>query len=111
MAQKLLNKGLFKIWYQPHMFEEMTDDDFLCFCKMNEPLVFERDKMGKIIAMAPTGSESGKYNSVLNAELYNWNKKKKLGYLFDSSSGFKLPNSAVRSPNCSFIKKGLCRLF
>jgi len=29
----------------------------------------------------------------------------KLGYVFDSSTGFKLPNGAVRSPDASFILK------
>ncbi|WP_332369645.1 Uma2 family endonuclease [Spirosoma telluris] len=34
-----------------------------------------------------------------------WNRRKKLGYIFDSSTGFKLPNSAVRSPDISWVSR------
>jgi Uma2 family endonuclease len=34
-----------------------------------------------------------------------WNKQTKLGKGFDSSSGFKLPNGAERSPDVSWIKQ------
>ena len=34
-----------------------------------------------------------------------WNRQTGLGLVFDSSTGFKLPNGAVRSPDASWIRK------
>ena len=50
-----------------------------------------------------TGGETGNYNSGLNGELWIWNKQTKLGKTFDSSTGFKLPNGANRSPDAGWI--------
>ncbi len=55
--------------------------------------------------MAPTGSEMGWINSSIKLELGVWNKQKKLGFVFDSSTGFTLPNTAVRSADAAFILK------
>ncbi len=55
--------------------------------------------------MPPTFSWTGKQNSGLNAQLWNWNDQTDLGLVFDSSTGFTLPNSAVRSPDVSWVSK------
>lgn len=54
--------------------------------------------------MAPTGGESGKRNADLTTDLNIWNRQTKLGIVFDSSTGFKLPNGAERSPDTSWVK-------
>ncbi len=53
--------------------------------------------------MSPTGSETGRRNSDLNYQLQNWNRTYQLGVVFDSSTGFTLPNGAKRSPDLSWI--------
>jgi len=53
--------------------------------------------------LAPTGGETGIYNSELNAQFWIWNDRLKLGKVFDSSTCFKLPNLANRSPDVSWI--------
>ncbi len=55
--------------------------------------------------MPPSGGETGRYNADLLGELWSWNRKTKLGYVFDSSTGFTLPDSSVRSPDVSWIRK------
>jgi len=70
---------------------------------MNNTLKFERDQDGNILIMALTGGKTGKRNMALSANLYNWNEKTKLGQTFDSSTGFKLPNTSVRSPDAAWI--------
>ena len=70
----------------------------------NPDLRFETDAKGKLIIMSPTGSESGKRNSSLVAQVWYWNRQSKLGVVFDSSTGFKLSNGATRSPDVSWIK-------
>ena len=53
--------------------------------------------------MSPIGSESGKRNGDLFGQVWYWNRQSKLGVVFDSSTGFKLSNGAVRSPDVSWI--------
>ena len=81
----------------------MTDEQFYTFCMENPELRIERNAHGKIIVMPPTNSETGNYNSEINAELVIWNRQHKLGKTFDSSTGFKLPNGADRSPDTAWI--------
>src|SRR6187402_3558255 len=83
----------------------MTDDEFFYFCQDNDFLKFERTADKQILVMTPTGIETGLKNSDINFQLMLWNDKYQLGYVFDSSSGFTLPNSAVRSPDASWIAK------
>jgi Uma2 family endonuclease len=53
--------------------------------------------------MSPTGSQSGKFNLSLSSQVWYWNSQTLLGVAFDSSTGFKLSNGAVRSPDVSWI--------
>lgn len=55
--------------------------------------------------MSPTGGETGKRNASIIADFVIWNRQAKLGEVFDSSTCFKLPNGAVKSPDVSWIKK------
>ena len=82
---------------------KFTEEEFLNFCMDNRHLRIEKDAEGNIIIMSPTYSETGFYNSLLGAELVFWNKKVNVGYVFDSSTGFTLPNRAVRSPDVSLV--------
>ncbi|MDQ6480898.1 Uma2 family endonuclease [Dyadobacter sp. LHD-138] len=83
----------------------LTEDMFFDLCQANAQLLMERDKDGNIIVMAPTGSDTGFYNSDINGQIWIWNRQSKAGYVFDSSTGFTLPNGAVRSPDVSWIEK------
>ncbi len=81
----------------------MTDDEFYQFCLLNDQTKFERDAFGKIIIMPNTGGLTGIKNSDLIIDLGIWNRKNKLGQLFDSSTAFRLPSSAVRSPDAAWV--------
>lgn len=83
----------------------MTDEELLRFCHDNEHLRVERDSQGLIYIMAPTFTETGLYNNNISFELTLWNRRSALGYVFDSSTGFKLPNGSMRSPDASWISK------
>jgi Uma2 family endonuclease len=87
------------------MGELMSGEEFFQFCQMNDTLEFERDSIGNIIVMSPTGSFTGNFNLKISLELGIWNKETGLGEVFDSSTGFTLPNGAVRSPDVSWIKE------
>lgn len=90
--------------HPPHDYR-FDDEFFFALCQANEMLRLERDANGNIIFMPPTGSETGRYNLELAIELGIWNRQKQLGITFDSSTGFMLPNSAVRSPDASWVAK------
>lgn len=81
----------------------ISDQTLTQLCRENPDLKFETDAEGKLIVMSPTGSESGKRNGDLFGQLWYWNRQTQLGVVFDSSTGFKLSNGAVRSPDVSCI--------
>ncbi len=55
--------------------------------------------------MPPTGGETGNRNASLIVKLGIWNERHQLGYLFDSSTCFKLPNGGNRSPDLAWIRR------
>lgn len=83
----------------------LNDEMFFDLCQANAQLNLERDRHGNIMVMAPTGSDTGNYNFELSFQLGYWNRQTRAGYVFDSSTGFTLPNGAVRSPDVSWIAK------
>jgi Uma2 family endonuclease len=81
----------------------LTDRLFLRLCSANPELRLERTAQGELVIMPPAGTETGGRNSPLTAQLYIWAKASGLGKSFDSSTGFTLPNGAVRSPDASWV--------
>ncbi len=81
----------------------LTDEQFYQLCVANEQWQFELTAEGKLIIMPPTGGESGISNAGLTAKLYNWNEQTQLGKVFDSSTEFRLPSGAKRSPDVSWV--------
>jgi len=84
---------------------KLTSDQFYQLCAANPNLKLERNANGELIAMPPTGGETGKRNSNINLQLGIWNERTQMGELFDSSTGFTLPNQAERSPDAAWIEK------
>lgn len=82
----------------------MTDEQFYQFCMLNPDLVIERTADKILEIMPPTNSETGNKNAEFLVDIGIWNRKKKMGKIFDSSTGFKLPNGADRSPDVSWIR-------
>jgi Uma2 family endonuclease len=83
---------------------ELTDEQFFNLCQANRDLKFERTATGELIIMPPTGGETGNRNGRLTQQLFNWSDTDGTGIAFDSSTCFKLPNSADRSPDACWIK-------
>jgi Uma2 family endonuclease len=76
----------------------LTDEQFYQLCVANEQWRLELTADGELIIMPPTGGESGMRNSHINLQLGLWNRQTQLGKVFDSSTEFRLPNGAFRSP-------------
>ncbi|MCC3470610.1 MAG: Uma2 family endonuclease [Microcoleus sp. PH2017_40_RAT_O_B] len=83
---------------------KLTDEQFFQLCQENENIRLERTAKGELIIMSPAGGETGSSNAGLTAQIWIWNQQKKLGKVFDSSTGFKLPNNANRAPDASWVK-------
>ena len=83
---------------------QLTDEQFFELCHKHRDLKFERTATGALIIMSPTGGITSDRNSDINFQLRAWNRQQRLGKVFDSSGGFKLPNGAERSPDSSWVK-------
>jgi Uma2 family endonuclease len=70
----------------------------------NKDLRLELSAQRELSIMSPTGGETGDRNLELGGQVWFWNRQNGLGKAFDSSTGFKLPNGATRSPDVSWIK-------
>ncbi|MBD2485928.1 Uma2 family endonuclease [Planktothrix sp. FACHB-1365] len=84
---------------------DLTDDQFFELCQNNRDLKFERTASGVLTIMSPTGGNTGRRSIKIATQLEIWSSKTNLGEAFDSSTGFKLPNGADRSPDASWIKR------
>ena len=83
---------------------KFTDDKFVEMVAANKDLRLELSAQGELSIMSPTGGETGDRNQELGGQVWFWNRQNGLGKAFDSSTGFKLPNGATRSPDVSWIK-------
>jgi Uma2 family endonuclease len=83
----------------------LDDEQFYRLCVANRDLRLERTAKGNLIIMPPTGWETGRRNFSLIRELAIWVKADGTGVGFDSSTGFILPNGAIRSPDAAWIKR------
>jgi Uma2 family endonuclease len=81
----------------------LSDQAFRDLCKVNPLLNLERMATGELVVMSPSGAWSGHLDFDLARQLGDWIEKTKLGIGFGSSAGFRLPNSAIRSPDAAWI--------
>ena len=88
-----------------HSRFRLNDDEFYEFCQQNSNLKLERDASGALLVMPNTGGKTGKRNIEIYYQLTGWNKQHKLGTLFDSSTAFRLPSTAIRSADAAFVTR------
>jgi Uma2 family endonuclease len=81
----------------------LSAEGFLELCKANQDLQLELTAAGEVIIMPPTFPWTGKQNFGLIGQIWVWIERTGLGFGFDSSTGFTLPNSAIRSPDASWV--------
>jgi Uma2 family endonuclease len=82
----------------------LTPEQFELVCQANPDAVLELAADGRLIAMTPTGSETGARNSKLVILLGLAVERSGLPLkIFDSSTGFRLPDGSVLSPDVSLL--------
>lgn len=84
----------------------ITDDELMLISSANPELRFERNADGTLVTMPPTGGISGNRELKAGAYLLAWVETHDLGEAFSSNTGFRLANSAVKSPDAAFVAKG-----
>jgi Uma2 family endonuclease len=82
----------------------LTPEQFERVCQANPDAVLELAADGTLIAMTPTGGETSSRNGQLLYQLQDFCRRRKGWRLFDSSGGFRLPDSSVLSPDASLVR-------
>ena len=83
----------------------LDDAGFYSLCRSNPDYRIERAANGEIEIMPPTGAETGHKNLDLTTDLNIWARTDGDGVAFDSSTGFTLPNGAIRSPDAAWVRR------
>jgi Uma2 family endonuclease len=81
----------------------LTYEEFYQLCQVNPEAKLELTARGELVIMSPTGGTTGNRNFELYIDLGIWNRQTKLGKVFDSSTMFRLPSGALRSPDAAWI--------
>ena len=82
----------------------LSPEQFAAVCAANPDAVLELDAAGNLIHMSPTGGETGARNSRLLIRLLAWADQLGGWQVFDSSTGFRLPDGSVLSPDASLVR-------
>ena len=82
---------------------DWSEEEFFRFCQANRDLRIERSAKGEIIVMSPAGGYSGYRSGRVFRQLSVWTDEDKRGVAFDSSTGFRLPNGAIRAPDAAWV--------
>ena len=83
----------------------ITDEQFQELCAQYEDYRVEYTAEGDLLVMPPTDEETGIRNSRINYQLVRWSLSDESGEVTDSSTGFKLPSGARRSPDAAWISR------
>jgi len=84
----------------------VTDAQFELLAATNPELSLERTAKGELVVNPPTGWETGERNFSITVQLGMWVERNyDLGKAFESSTGFKLPKGATRSPDASWVSR------
>ena len=82
----------------------LKPEQFALLCAENREAVLELAANGRVLAMTPTGSETGGRNSELAFQLQRFARSGSIWKAFDSSTGFRLPDGSVLSPDASLVQ-------
>ncbi|WP_322800879.1 Uma2 family endonuclease [Thermoflexus sp.] len=86
------------------LLHRVTDEELRELSERNPGYQFERTADGRLI-VTPTGGESGRRSLKVAYQLERWNERTGLGVVFDSSTGFRLPDGSLFSPDASWVSR------
>ncbi len=83
---------------------QLTPEQFALVCEANPEAVLELTATGQVIAMTPTGGDTGRRNTRLLFRLQVWALSQGGWKVFDSSTGFRLADGSVLSPDAAVLR-------
>lgn len=81
---------------------KMNNQEFEDFCFANPELVIEREQDGTLTIMSPVSPISGNRENEISIDLGLYARKHG-GKAYSSSTGFRLPDSSVKSPDACYV--------
>jgi Uma2 family endonuclease len=84
--------------------QHLTAEEFYQLCQAHPEQPLELSAKGELIIMSPVGGEGGIEEANLITTVNLWNRQTQLGKVFSSSTIFRLPNGAHRSPDVAWVK-------
>jgi len=88
----------------PEMPLTVTPEQFAAIAAENPDLRLERTAAGELIVNPPTGDDTGRRNSKIIRYLDEWADRYG-GVVYDSSTGFRLPGGAIKSPDAAWVEQ------
>ena len=86
------------------VLHRVTDEELLALSDRNPGYQIERTSDGRLV-VSPTSSRGGRESGEVFGQLRDWNRRSVLGVVFDSSTGFTLPDGSCRSPDASWVQR------
>jgi len=83
---------------------EFSNDELVTLSSENPGYQFERDREGRLV-VTPTGGQSGRRSCEILTQLLLWARARDAGPVFDSSTGFNLPDGSLRMPDAAWVRK------
>ena len=84
---------------------QISDDQLIALSAINDDLRIERGPRGELLLMPPAWSDIGRQELDIAGQLWTWAKRDGTGVAFGPSSGFRLPNTAVRAADAAWIRR------
>ncbi|HEY2861456.1 MAG TPA: Uma2 family endonuclease [Terracidiphilus sp.] len=81
----------------------LSDEEFENLCQRTEFVQLERTKEGTIRVNVPAGGTTGEGNSEIIMQLRAWWKHHRRGRVYDSNTGFFLPDGSMLSPDAAYL--------
>ena len=81
----------------------LSDDELIAFSRKNKPYRIEKNTCGEIVIMTPVGTEGGKRELRVAAQLMQWADQDGSGEANGPNAGWNLPDGSTLSPDASWI--------
>jgi Uma2 family endonuclease len=81
----------------------LSDDELIAFSRKNKPYRIEKNSKGEITIMTPVGTEGGKRELRVAAQLMLWADQEGSGEANGPNAGWNLPDGSTLSPDASWI--------
>ena len=82
----------------------LSPEHLALVCQANPDAVLELSASGQLISLTPTGGDTGSRNTALLFALQSYARQTNAWKAFDNSTGFRLPDGSVLSPDASLVR-------